>query len=165
MSEYKRFITYIYGYEKNEKGKNAGFVRIEIRDDKTKLQAVLKNIISREPITGNVLAVLPGKVRYQFMTLGKLVLNGNSGECIVTTSTSDFMGTGIPIADVLAVAIFLGEKEDLFLSMLEPDSVLPEKVVTDWGNRWKGDDEEVIEVETQVEEPVIPVLSENQEIE
>ena len=38
MSAYKRFVSYLYEYEHQKKGKNRGFVRVEIRDHQCRLE-------------------------------------------------------------------------------------------------------------------------------
>lgn len=38
MSEYRRFASYLYQYEQDEKGKNVGFSRIELRDGRRRVQ-------------------------------------------------------------------------------------------------------------------------------
>lgn len=38
MSAYKRFVSYLYEYDRQKKGKNRGFVRVEIRDHQCRLE-------------------------------------------------------------------------------------------------------------------------------
>lgn len=38
MSVYKRFVSYLYEYSRREKGKNRGFVRVEIRNHRCRLE-------------------------------------------------------------------------------------------------------------------------------
>lgn len=38
MSAYKRFVSYLYEYDHHKKGKNRGFVRVEVRDHQCRLE-------------------------------------------------------------------------------------------------------------------------------
>lgn len=40
----KRFITYVYVYENGVKGKNAGFIKAEIRDGKVRMEIQIRNL-------------------------------------------------------------------------------------------------------------------------
>lgn len=42
MSEYQRFVSYIYKYHGNKKSKNCGFSRVEVRDHKCHLEVHMK---------------------------------------------------------------------------------------------------------------------------
>ena len=34
MKEYRRFVAYVYEYQKGKKGRNCGFIRVEAREQK-----------------------------------------------------------------------------------------------------------------------------------
>ena len=40
----KRFITYVYVYENGVKGKNAGFIKAELRDGRVRMEIQLRGI-------------------------------------------------------------------------------------------------------------------------
>lgn len=42
MSEYQRFISYLYEYQNNQKSKNCGFSRVEIRNQQCRLEVHMK---------------------------------------------------------------------------------------------------------------------------
>ena len=44
MSEYKRFVSYIYAYTKEGKGNNAGFAKVEIRAGKKRISITMRGI-------------------------------------------------------------------------------------------------------------------------
>lgn len=50
MSEYKRWISYIYSYEQEEKKNNIGYARIEIRDKKVKITVHINVLSVNEPM-------------------------------------------------------------------------------------------------------------------
>lgn len=47
MSDYKRFVSYFYPYTPDKQPRSVGFVKIEIRNNKMKLEAQVKGIISQ----------------------------------------------------------------------------------------------------------------------
>ncbi len=69
MSEYKRWISYIYSYENEEKKNNIGFARIEIRDKKVKITVHI-----------NVLSVNESMDVYLYMHNGSKVKGYNIGQ-------------------------------------------------------------------------------------
>ena len=46
MSDYKRFVSYIYGYEQGEKRENTGFVKVNARGDECKIWVHVKGFYS-----------------------------------------------------------------------------------------------------------------------
>ena len=44
MSEYKRFVSYIYAYTNDEKGNNTGFAKVEIRSGKKRISLSMRGI-------------------------------------------------------------------------------------------------------------------------
>ena len=42
LSEYQRFISYLYEYQNNQKSKNCGFSRVEIRNQQCRLEVHMK---------------------------------------------------------------------------------------------------------------------------
>lgn len=42
MSEYQRFVSYLYEYQNNQKSKNCGFARVEIRNQQCRLEVHMK---------------------------------------------------------------------------------------------------------------------------
>lgn len=87
MSYYKKFITYIDVYEHNEKVKNIGFVKSEIRDDIWKLNIIIKGL----PVTDTLMCelkavdgeqhlerfqIINGSGNYTFIYNIKELLNG-----------------------------------------------------------------------------------------
>lgn len=49
MSEYRRFFSYIYAYEQNQKTSNAGFAKIEMKGPMTTIELHMRGIASQTP--------------------------------------------------------------------------------------------------------------------
>lgn len=90
--ELKRFITYLYDYKNGEKGKNAGFVRVDLRGKEVRLQVHICNVsylagkgtvyllIQQEEMFGLGLGSvesLQGDVNEQYTFCGTNILNSN----------------------------------------------------------------------------------------
>lgn len=42
MAEYRRFVAYVYEYQKEKKGSNCGFVKIEVRGEICRIELHLQ---------------------------------------------------------------------------------------------------------------------------
>lgn len=53
MSEYIRFVSYLYTYEQERKGRNVGFAKVEIRDGRRKVSLNVKGLygLEEQPVT------------------------------------------------------------------------------------------------------------------
>ena len=47
MSDYRRFVSYMYLYENNIKSMNAGFLKVECRQGQCRLNLSLKNVFTK----------------------------------------------------------------------------------------------------------------------
>ena len=90
MSDYRRLISYIYGYEGEEKGKNVGFVTLESRNGQCRLNVSVKNIY----VGGNPIGVyLLGKGG-QRSFLGNIFVRGGVGEFRIVLDSNNVEGSG-----------------------------------------------------------------------
>lgn len=75
MSEYQRFVSYIYEYQNHTRLQNCGFARVEVRNSRCRLQIHMKlhtvpftpvfQVYAFIPSDGHHLAVLLGKAAWQ----------------------------------------------------------------------------------------------------
>ena len=49
MSEYRRFFSYIYAYEQDQKTSNAGFAKIEMKGSMTTIELHMLNVTLGTP--------------------------------------------------------------------------------------------------------------------
>lgn len=78
MSEYKRFVSYIYAYTKEGKGNNAGFAKVEIRAGKKRLSIMMRGI-QGVPVM-HVCGFSRNEERLTCVPLGRMLLSGGSGQ-------------------------------------------------------------------------------------
>lgn len=74
LSEYKRFVSYIYEYHENEKSKNCGFSRVEVRNHQCRLEIHMKlpsypftpvfQVYAFVPSDGQLLGISLGNASY-----------------------------------------------------------------------------------------------------
>lgn len=78
MSEYKRFVSYIYAYTKEGKANNAGFAKVEIRAGKKRLSITMRGI-QNVPVM-HVCGFSRREERLMCVPLGRMVLTGGTGQ-------------------------------------------------------------------------------------
>ncbi|MBS6194557.1 MAG: hypothetical protein KH828_03105 [Clostridiales bacterium] len=74
MSEYQRFVSYLYEYRDNKKSQNCGFSKVEVRNHQCKLEVHMKlpvcpftpvfRVYAFVPTDGQLLGILLGKAAY-----------------------------------------------------------------------------------------------------
>lgn len=70
MSEYQRFVSYIYEYRNNTKSKNCGFSRVEVRNHQCRLEVHMKLSIYPFTPSFHVYAFVPVDGQLLGLTLG-----------------------------------------------------------------------------------------------
>ncbi|GEM_PF-5072424 len=105
MSEYQRFVSYIYLYDKGIKVKNSGFAKIECKDNilriKMNLKGVFNNIYEKWTV---YLLVEDGQDMLGIYT-GDLKGKGNSAEFQVVCSAENLNKTTKSFQDVKGLAV------------------------------------------------------------
>lgn len=79
LSEYQRFVSYLYEYQNNIKKQNCGFTRVEVRNHTCKLEIHMKlpacpftpsfQVYAFLPQTDGLLGISLGKASYQYGTV------------------------------------------------------------------------------------------------
>lgn len=78
MSEYKRFVSYIYAYTKEGKGTNTGFAKVEIRAGKKRISITMRGV-QNAPVM-HVCGFCRREERLMCVPLGRMILTGGSGQ-------------------------------------------------------------------------------------
>ena len=83
MSEYQRFVSYIYEYQNHTRLQNCGFAKVEVRNSRCRLQIHMKlhavpftpvfQVYAFIPSDGQHIAVLLGKAAWQQGVVSSLV--------------------------------------------------------------------------------------------
>ena len=89
--DYNRLVAYIYSYNEGKKGANAGFARIEVRNDRVKFKINMKNIYSVLDVT----LVYEESGQYKLINIGRAQFRGNNGEFNYEGNCEDIEASGI----------------------------------------------------------------------
>lgn len=104
MSEYKRWISYIYSYENGEKKNNIGYARIETRDMKVKVTVHINVLSVKESMKVYLYVREGGVIRGLF--IGEIAINGGVGEGSFITSAQSVADSTYGINDVCGLIVF-----------------------------------------------------------
>lgn len=129
MSEYRRFISYIYRYVRGRKENNCGFVKAEIRGSICRLQMHLE----RSECTGNSLSVY-GFVREGDYLLGLFLGNaaakGTACDFQMSTPAQRFADTDYAALQVRGIWL-RGEDGENYITVWDDEPVKVERFVTE----------------------------------
>ena len=93
MTGYRRFIAYVYEYQKGKKGRNCGFIRVEAREKRCRTEVRL----NCPGLLPGALCEIFGFVRREGLMdgslLGTCITGENRAECVIETDR-DRMGEG-----------------------------------------------------------------------
>lgn len=128
MSEYRRFISYIYRYQNGKKRDNCGFLKVEIRNDVCRVGMHLE---PKERISGEVQVY--GFVRTRGKLLGIFAGNagrrGNAWEWQASMPADHFASSEYGVSDLSGMWLRTGE-EDHFITLWDDEGVDPALFVT-----------------------------------
>lgn len=105
----KRFITYLYEYKGKQKGKNIGFIRVNVRGLQSDMQINIQNCCKKNE-TG-ILYALTYKKELLGLALGELRIRNSQCEGSVTFETENIMNSACALNDVVGVIIRLPGEE------------------------------------------------------
>jgi hypothetical protein len=104
----KRFITYLFEYEKGKKGKNIGFIRVDIRNAVCRMEIHLHNLYRYQGKGQIFLFVNPENLTG--LLLGNIVVSQGRGEAGYAFSTDGIAGSDYHFAEVIGVGIRFGDR-------------------------------------------------------
>lgn len=114
MSEYRRFFSYIYCYEQNQKTSNAGFAKIEMKGPMTTIELHMRGAILSAPAACLYLFVRKGDAILGF-PLGDVPFSGGNADRRFTLNQPKLGESGYTIADVAGI-LFLSDDKICFVS-------------------------------------------------
>lgn len=120
MSDYKRWISYIYFYENNIKKNNIGYIRVETRGGSTKLTMHINVLSVTEPM--NVYLFVRKGSAIEGINIGVISMDKGVGHGVYNTETNNIMDTGHSISDIGGVILF-HEKEKFYASEWDDSAI------------------------------------------
>ena len=106
MSEYNRFVSYMYVYENNTKVSNNGFVRVETKDHRCFIYIHMKNLFTD---AGQPLKVYMVRRRDQLLEgifLGDMNTQKQPAEFFYQTTPDNIEHSKTPLADMAGIIVF-----------------------------------------------------------
>ena len=105
LAENKRFVSYMYQYQRDEKQGNVGYARIEGRGSQCKVFIH----ISLPKVEGKLLKAYmfyrkPGK--YRFAYLGNILVSGGTGELKIRSDASNVMNSDLALNDMCGIIVY-----------------------------------------------------------
>ena len=113
--EYNRLIAYIYSYSGGLKGENAGFAKIEIRNDILKIKITIQGGLLKEDLTGSVKMFYREEEKTFWVTLGEMNANNLGGNFEYAGNGEDIENSGQGFNNISGMIIeFRGEEKYIF---------------------------------------------------
>lgn len=101
----KRFVTYLYEYERGQKSKNTGFVRVDIRGNQLRMETCIRNYLR-----GNELGEVFVLIRSDSLVgikIGEIRILGNQSDARFALQTENIMESGYTFTDIVGIGIRL----------------------------------------------------------
>ena len=92
MSDYKRFVSYIYGYKQGEKGESTGFVKVNARGGECRIWVHVRGFYTHHQEPYRVYAFKQKKEGLEGQYLGELESRNGALEWDGVTKTDSLMG-------------------------------------------------------------------------
>lgn len=107
MNQYQRIISYLYEYEQEEKGENAGYVRLENRGKQCRIQV---QMCRKEPADqAGVYLFRQQEKGLVCFRVGSLTEKNGGLSCRVETEAEDLLGSGFSLTEMDGLLIYGGE--------------------------------------------------------
>ena len=132
MSDYRRFVSYIYLYENNIKSMNAGFVKVESRNGQCRFSLSLNNVYS-----GTGACKVYGFVRVgqelRGIYLGDVQTRNHGCDWIFQTETERIGGSGYRLEQMSGMIIH-SEGGKYYGTRWDQGDLDLQRFVTEWGD-------------------------------
>ena len=123
MSEFKRWISYIFSYDLGGKRKNIGFAKIDARNGKCRLQVCVRGVCGGDGRKLDVGLYVWEAGCPARRSIGKLYIRGGAGEYAAVTRTEDLFETGVSLEESGGLWLTGPEPESLYLTSWEREEL------------------------------------------
>ncbi|MFR8351584.1 MAG: hypothetical protein ACLVB1_01675 [Blautia obeum] len=124
MAEYRRFVAYVYEYQKEKKGSNCGFVKIEVRGEICRIELHLQCPGLMPESTCSVYGFVRNRGLLDGILLGGCVTGEGKVECILEISAGN-MGDSGKSLDEMGGMIFVTEQGGFFGTEWDDQMIRP----------------------------------------
>lgn len=112
MSEFRRFMSYIYSYHRAEKLKNTGFAKIEARGEICRMEIHIKGVYSMAAVQSNVYGFYEDRGLLKGIYLGTFAIKNGTGDVRITTERNNMGNTGKSLEDLQGIYLTLSDDEE-----------------------------------------------------
>jgi len=105
MSDYSRFIYYVYNYENGHKKNNVGFSRLEKMDKKCRMTTKIR-VPSMNGKTLEVALMIQIDGEARFLSIGQMEVRDMTGENRVVFDTEDVFDSGYALEEMKGLVIY-----------------------------------------------------------
>lgn len=125
MIKYRRFVAYVYEYQKGRKGKNCGFIRVEAWEERCRLEIHLVCPGLMPGVRCDVFAFVRNAGLMDGSLVGTCETGENSTDCIIETDRNHMGEAGISLAQTGGM-ILITENGAFFGTEWDDQPVRPE---------------------------------------
>lgn len=111
MAGYRRFIAYVYEYPQGKKGSGKGFIKVESRDGKCRMQYRLAGISGRESVPGRIYGYVRENGVCRGILLGECDMAGNSVQLEYELDEENMENSGVKLDELCGVVILTDSGE------------------------------------------------------
>lgn len=124
MAEYRRFVAYVYEYQKEKKGSNCGFVKVEVRGEICRIELHLQCPGLMPESKCSVYGFVRNRGLLDGILLGSCVTGEGNAECILETSAGN-MGDSEKSLDEMGGMIFVTDQGGFFGTEWDDQMIRP----------------------------------------
>lgn len=130
MSDYRRFVSYMYLYENNIKSMNAGFLKVESRNGQCRFNLTLKNVYT---ITGkcSVYLFMREGDELRGVYMGEIQIKNHGSQWNFCTDSQNIAGAGYSL-DHMSGMIILCEDQKFYGTRWDTGDLDIRRFVTEW---------------------------------
>ncbi len=119
MAEFEKWISYLYAYSGEVKGKNVGFVRVEVRGGRCRLSLGIKGAYGCDTKGLQVAMYQRQDGMPRQIPIGHMKIREGSGEFEQVTSKGDLFGTGVDLKDIGGLWLTCEGRNTIYLASWE----------------------------------------------
>ena len=150
MSEYRRFVSYMYEYTNGKKNKNTGFAKVESRNGICRMQIHLQKIPQEEE-TLNIYGFVREGGWLLGIFLGQIGVKNACGDARIQTQAERIGGSAYRLEQIAGLWVESGLGRT-YLTMFDDEGVDTEKLVTALPDEKKPEEEPQEEASAEAQE-------------
>lgn len=162
MKEYRRFVAYVYEYQKGKKGRNCGFIQVEAKEQNCRMEVHLLCPGLLPDVNCEIFGFVRNGGLMDGILIGECRTGGNRADCVLETDRDSLGGSEISLEKIGGM-ILLTESGGFFGTEWDDRTIRPDHFRRIKLPEEQQRPEQQQETVNQREEPLLPETSEKQE--